>query len=358
MDGKGIGREWSSSRVSMNLFNIQNFNFFVVFTRPGCVSKQQNAPISQLNAINHLAEVYIRSDQLSVAEALLTASSKVELDVVQIPDILTRLGWIYICGNRLDKAEPVLDNALQCFRRFDDKGGQAEILGYLATVYFKTNRLDEAEQVLKSIPDLGLWTKYEIHRLWVLGDLYIIKEELEDAQASLNAAMAECNDFVEHQFSYQQGNILRSMGTLQVKQSRADLAIDKFKEAREFHRKAQWVSEQATDLKRLGEAYGMLEMAEEAEAAFREAEELMESYIEIDLLDCWSNSNAKRLDGVAHARKHSMKITRRWETTVILVSMYIKHDEKDSTYHRNNVNVAKRWQSYRGSKWKRTRSYP
>ncbi|KAF8179411.1 hypothetical protein BJ912DRAFT_1045151 [Pholiota molesta] len=306
------------------------------------IFKQQNTPIKQLNAIDDLAKVYIQSDQLSAAEALLTASSKVELDVIQIAGILTQLGWLYICGDHLDKAKPVLDDALQRFRRFDHKGKQAEVLGYLATVYFKSNRLDEAERALNSIPDLGTWINVEIHRHWALGDLYIVKGDLEDAQASLNAAMAACKDGGEHPLSYQQGNILRSMGTLHVEQSRADLAIDKFKEAREFHRKAQWVSEQATDLKRLGEAYEMLERAEEAEAAFREAEDLMESYIEIDLLDCWSNSNAKRLDGVAHARKHSMKITRRWETTVILVSMYIKHDEKDSTYHRNNVNVTKR----------------
>ncbi|KAF8196928.1 hypothetical protein BJ912DRAFT_1140585 [Pholiota molesta] len=241
------------------------------------IFKQQNDPINQLNAIKNLAEVYIRSDQLSAAEALFAESSKVELDVVQIPFILTQLGWLYICGARFDKAETLLDDALERFQRFDHKDGQAKVLGHLGTVYFKTNQLDEAERALKSIPDLGTWIDHEIHRLWVLGDLYIIKEELEDAQPSLNAAMAECKNGGEFLYSYQQGNILRSMGTLHVKQSRADLAIDKFKEAREFHRKAQWVSEQATDLKRLGEAYEMLERAEEAGAAFREAEELMES---------------------------------------------------------------------------------
>ncbi|KAF8179419.1 hypothetical protein BJ912DRAFT_1045156 [Pholiota molesta] len=247
------------------------------------ISKQQNAPINQLNGIDDLAEVYIRSDQLSVAEALLTAASKVDLDVVQMPDILTRLGRLYICGDRLDKAETHLDDALQHFRRFDEKGGQAKVLGHLGTVYFKTNRLDEAERALNSIPDLGVWTNYEIDRLWVLGDLYIVKGELEDAEASLDAAMAQCQNsgFTR---SYQRGNILRSIGTLHVKRSRADLAIDKFKEAREFHRKAQWVSEQATDLTRLGEAYEMLERAEEAGAAFREVEELMESVREARIL--------------------------------------------------------------------------
>ncbi|KAF8158838.1 hypothetical protein BJ912DRAFT_1069882 [Pholiota molesta] len=248
------------------------------------IQRQQNDSINQLNAINDLAEVYIRSDQLSAAEALLTASSKVDLDAEQIAFILTKLGWLYICGNRLDKAETHLDDALQRCRRFDRKDQQAMVLAHLATIYFKSNRLDKAERALKSIPDqVGHWISSEIHRLWVLGDLYIIKGEFKDAAASLDAALATCQNR-QKSYSYQQGNILRSMGTLHVKQSRADLAIDKFKEAREFHRKAQWVSEQATDLKRLGEAYGMLEMAEEAEAAFREAEELMESVREARVL--------------------------------------------------------------------------
>ncbi|KAF8158837.1 hypothetical protein BJ912DRAFT_1151368 [Pholiota molesta] len=248
------------------------------------IFKQQNAPINQLNGIDDLAEVYIRSDQLSAAEALLTAASKVDLDVEQIPSILTKLGQLYICGNRLDKAETHLDDALQHCRRFDRKDQQAMVLAHLGTIYFKSDRLDEAEQVLKSIPDLGTWTDVKIHRLWALGDLYIIKGDLEDAQASLNAAMAGCKDWGEHPLSYQQGNILRSMGTLHVKRGRVDRAIRAFKRAREFHRKAQWVSEQATDLKRLGEAYKMLERAEEAGAAFREAEDLMESVHEARIL--------------------------------------------------------------------------
>jgi tetratricopeptide (TPR) repeat protein len=248
------------------------------------ISKQQNAPISQLNVINDLADVYIQSDQLSAAEALLTASSKVELDVDHVAITLTKLGWLYICGDRLDKAEPVLDDALQRFRRFNYKSLQAVVLGHLGTVYLKTNRLDKAERVLKSIPDLGIWNEVEIPRLWVLGDLYIVKGELEHAQTSFNAAMAACKNGGEHPFSYHQGNILRSMGTLHVKQNHINLAIDAFMEAHKFHRKAQWVSEQATDLKKIGEVYEMFEMAEEAEDAFREAEELTESIREARIL--------------------------------------------------------------------------
>jgi tetratricopeptide (TPR) repeat protein len=67
------------------------------------------------------------------------------------------------------------------------------------------------------------------------------------------------------------------MGMLQVKRSRVDLAIDKFQEALAFHRKAQWISEQATDFKRLGEVYEMSGIIEDAAAAFKMAEYLVES---------------------------------------------------------------------------------
>ncbi|KAF8196918.1 hypothetical protein BJ912DRAFT_1056011 [Pholiota molesta] len=231
-----LGREMHSGHWAAHILHRTGFR------KPGRLSSSP------------LTEVYIRSDQLSAAEALLTASSKVEMDVEQIPCILTKLA----------------------LPRFDDKAGRPGSRTSRDRI-LQDQSTGRSRAALKSIPDLGTWIDYEIHRLWVLGDLYIIKGELENAAASLDAAMAECKDGGERPFSYQQGNILRSMGTLHVKQSRADLAIDKFKEAREFHRKAQWVSEQATDLKRLGEAYEMLEMAEEAGAAFRDAEELMES---------------------------------------------------------------------------------
>lgn len=240
------------------------------------IAKQQNESINQLISISNLAKVYIQSDQLSAAEALLTASAKIELDVMQIPIILTTLAWLYICADRFDKAEPLLDDALQRFRKFDYKGWQAEVLGYLGTIYLKSDRLDDAERALISIPNLDPWRSITIQQFWVLGDLYIIKGELKDAEASLNAAMALCQNH-GWSWSYQQGNIVRSMGTLHMKRGCVDQAIQAFKRAREFHRKAQWVSEQATDLKQLGEAYKMLERTEEAEAAYKEAEELMES---------------------------------------------------------------------------------
>jgi tetratricopeptide (TPR) repeat protein len=101
-----------------------------------------------------------------------------------------------------------------------------------------------------------------------------LPREIADAQAQLDEAMACAKN---SECSYQQGNILRSMGMLQVKRGRVDLAIDNFQEALAFHRKAQGVSEQATDLKRLGELYTMAGRIEDAAAAFEKAAYLMES---------------------------------------------------------------------------------
>ncbi|KAF8158843.1 hypothetical protein BJ912DRAFT_1104995, partial [Pholiota molesta] len=242
---------------------------------------------------------YIRSDQLSAAEALLTHPPRWILDVEQIAFILTSLDG-------------------------------CRVLGHLATVYFKTNRLDEAEQVLKSIPDLGIW----------IDSKYTDSGPRRPLHHQRRAR--KCGSFIgysngcmqgggERSTSYQQGNILRSMGTLHVKRSRA-ICHRQFKEAREFHRKAQWVSEQATDLKRLGEAYEMLEMAEEAGAHSGRRRSLWRAfYIEIDLLDCWSNSNAKRLDGVfsTYIELGTSKYTQMGDYCHI--SFYIKHDEQGYT---------------------------
>ncbi|KAF9472024.1 hypothetical protein BDN70DRAFT_510042 [Pholiota conissans] len=55
--------------------------------------------------------------------------------------------------------------------------------------------------------------------------------------------------------SYQQGNVLRSLGVVHVRRKEIDRATQLFKEALEFHRKAQWVSEQASDLRHLSVVY-------------------------------------------------------------------------------------------------------
>jgi tetratricopeptide (TPR) repeat protein len=238
------------------------------------IFKQRNNATDHLIVIGHLGKVYIQSDQLSAAQALFTASVDVDLDIIPIADILTTLGWVYICADHLEKAEHVLDQALLLYQKIGVENGQADALAHLGTVYFRSNRLDKAERTLNLIPKLGKWCDIEMRHLWVLGDIYIIKGQLEDAESFLDEAMVQAEDY---ESSYQQGNILRSIGTLNIKRGHVDLAIDKFQEALELHRKAHWVSEQATDLKRLGEAYEMSGRSEDAASAFKMADELMES---------------------------------------------------------------------------------
>ncbi|KAF8168922.1 hypothetical protein BJ912DRAFT_1000776 [Pholiota molesta] len=229
------------------------------------ITKTQNHYANHLGVLDDLGE------------ALLTESINTESDAIQAAYVLATLGWLHICQGRLDKAESGLNDALQRFQEFDDKAWQVKVLAHLGTVYFKSNRLDKVEQVLESIPHLTTRLRsVEIHRLWVLGELYTVQGKFEDAQVSLDAALALCQNR-EYSFSYQQGNILRSCGVLLTKQGHVKLAIPKFEEAREFHRKAQWVSEQATDLDRLGEAYEIIGKIEEANAMIKEAETLMET---------------------------------------------------------------------------------
>ena len=68
--------------------------------------------------------------------------------------------------------------------------------------------------------------------------------------------------------------MLRSMGMLYLEQNEVGAALVKFREALEFHQKAQWISEQITDLKRLAEAYSVQGLSEEEKKAIEEARNL------------------------------------------------------------------------------------
>ncbi|KAF9470055.1 TPR-like protein, partial [Pholiota conissans] len=240
------------------------------------IFKHQKNLTGQLAVVGYLGlgGVYIQLDQLSAAETLLEPYSQMDLDTIHSAYVLTILGWLYICGDHLDKAEHHLNAALHLIQKFKHQFGQANVLAHLGIMYLKSGRFDKAEQAIKSVLNLGTWSNVEMRRLWVLGDLYIIKEQFDDAPTALNSAM---NYAKKSSCTYQQGNIARSLGTLHIKCGATDLAIENFHNALELHRKAQWISEQATDLKRLGEVYEMLGRTEEAAAAFKEAEELMES---------------------------------------------------------------------------------
>ncbi|KAF9477242.1 TPR-like protein [Pholiota conissans] len=241
------------------------------------IFKHQKDLINQLSVLADLGEVYIQLDQLSAAETLFKPYGQIILNTIQLGSVLTTLGWLYTCGDFLGKARHHLIAALRLYQKFKYQLGQANVLTHLGIMYLKLHQYDDAEKVVQFIPNLGGWLETEMRRLWVLGDLYVIKEQFDDAQSTLNSAM----DYAEKSLcTYQQGNIARSLGTLYIKRGDTDLAIEKFQHALELHRKAQWVSEQATDLERLGEVYKMLKRTEEAAAAFKEAEELMKSVLE------------------------------------------------------------------------------
>ncbi|KAF9477248.1 TPR-like protein [Pholiota conissans] len=238
------------------------------------IFKHQNSLISQLSVVHILGEVYIQLDQLSAAETLLESYSQTDLGTVYSGHVLTALGWLYTCGDCFDIAEHHLNTALQLFQKLKHWPGKANVLAHLGIIYLKLGQFDKAEQMVKFVLILGATCDVEMRRLWVLGDLYIIKKQFDDAQTALNSAMANAKKAI---CTYQQGNIVRSLGIFHIKRGHVDRAIRAFKQALTFHRAAQWVSEQATDFIQLGEAYKMLGRSEEAAAAFKEADELMES---------------------------------------------------------------------------------
>ncbi|KAF9477238.1 TPR-like protein [Pholiota conissans] len=235
--------------------------------------RQDDLP-SQLELATDLGRVYIQMDQLRAAELLLTGYSTVDLDVIERAKLLTALGWLYICGDCLSKAEHHLRGAQQLFENCRTGFGRANVLTLLAMVSLKSHRLDEAERLARSVQDLGIYEHAETRRLWVLGEIYIMKKQFSKAEASLNSAMVAAKD---DRCTYQQGNIIRSLGVLHIKRGRPGRAIRAFKRALTLHRIAIWVLEQVSDLKCLGEVYEMMGQLNDAEAIFGEAEELMNS---------------------------------------------------------------------------------
>ncbi|KAF9470386.1 TPR-like protein, partial [Pholiota conissans] len=169
--------------------------------------KHQKNLTNQQLVVDDLGKVYIQLDQLSAAETLLVPYGQMDSNTLYSGPVLTTLGWLYICGDHLDKAEHYLNAALQLFQKFKDQWGQAIVLAHLGIMYLKSGRFDEAEEVAQSIPNLGTWWNVEMRRLWVLGDLYIIKEQFDDAQTALNSAMDNAKKIP---CTYQQGNIARS----------------------------------------------------------------------------------------------------------------------------------------------------
>ncbi|KAF9477174.1 TPR-like protein [Pholiota conissans] len=212
------------------------------------ILKHQKDPTNQLLVVSDLGTVYIQLDQLSAAETLFKPYSQIDQGIFHAGPLLISLGWLYTCGDCLDKAKDHLHAALQVYQKFKDSWGQAIVLAHLGIMYLKSGQFDEAEQAVKSVLKLDC----------------------------INSAMDAAKKDI---CTYQQGNIARSLGTLHIKQCAIDLAIENFHNALKLHRKAQWISEQATDLKRLGEVYEMMGRSEEAAMAFQEADELMESVV-------------------------------------------------------------------------------
>ncbi|KAF9474427.1 TPR-like protein [Pholiota conissans] len=236
------------------------------------IYKQINDSIGELNTANNLGSIYIQQDRLSSAVTILTTAIGVAPEIIQKAMLVFTLGRAYLCGNHLEKAEAIFEDARRMFEKFKNIIWQADILSQAASINLERNRIDEAERKLESILNLGVWKDVEMKRLCMLGNIYIRKGRLDDAESSLKAALAFAQ---EEKCSYQQGNIFRSVGSLRVEQGCIDEAVQAYREAFKLHCKAQWISEQATDMKQLAKAYELKGNVDEAQTAYKDAEKLM-----------------------------------------------------------------------------------
>ncbi|KAF9482889.1 TPR-like protein [Pholiota conissans] len=218
----------------------------------------------ELAAVNLLSCIDIQQDRIDDAKERLSKYT-------DKPSALSNLGWAYVRENQLDSARSALEKTLQLFRDSGDTEGQADVLAELAIVYFKNGEVAEAERKLLHIPEFGIHIGIEMRRLCTLGEVYIQQKRFAEAKQTLDSALKFSK---RSHSSYQQGNVLRNMGMLYLEQKEVGAALVKFREALLFHQKAQWISEQITDLKRLAEAYSVQGLSEEEKNAIDEASNL------------------------------------------------------------------------------------
>ncbi|KAF9470162.1 TPR-like protein, partial [Pholiota conissans] len=99
------------------------------------IFKHRKQFTDQLLVVEMLGKVYIQLDQLSAAETLLKPYHSMDSNTINPGYVLTTLGWLHTCGDRLDKAKHYLNAALQLHQKFKNRLGQANVFAHLGIMY-------------------------------------------------------------------------------------------------------------------------------------------------------------------------------------------------------------------------------
>ncbi|KAF9483672.1 TPR-like protein [Pholiota conissans] len=249
-----------------------------------------------------LGHIRIREDRLAEAKDILKKAVKKKAAYSVTPDL--RLGWCYLRQNKLDKAEKIFNDLQKRCKSLRFWEEEHEALGYQGVIHLRKGNLDAAEAVLKESRNRGLLLYAEIDVLQVLGDVYVEKGQLQDAEDILSHAM-RLQKHIDSAFG--QGNVLRSLGDVHARRGKFVEAMSAYEGARAFHRAAHWLSEEVEDVERIAFLQRELGNRRAAEEALSETFPLFKD----DTTDDLDTSDKFQLGIRKHTgdNEHKMNIT-------------------------------------------------
>ncbi|KAI0058172.1 TPR-like protein [Artomyces pyxidatus] len=195
-------------------------------------------------------------------------------DIKQQAIDLFSIGRVYRFQSKLDEAQEVLKQAMDCYAQVDNTLGRAYCLNELACIYRPIGKLSEAKEALEEA--LKLHEKNndplgQANDLQSLGELYLQLGDLDSAELNLNSALKlhiQVDDILGQAYD------LHYIGSVYKHQSQLDKAESMTKEAQMLHIKSNDLLGQGNDLSQLGQIYSLQSQYDKAKKMWDEALEI------------------------------------------------------------------------------------
>ncbi|MBK6653500.1 tetratricopeptide repeat protein [Zoogloea sp.] len=217
------------------------------------------------------------SQRLGVWQQLTEAGrddARARLDIHGEANTLKALGDLQLRNDRLDDARKAYENALELYRKVEDRLGEANTLRALGDLHLRNARLDDARKAYENA--LELYRKVdarlgEANTLQALGDLHLRNARLDDARKAYENAL-ELFRKVEDRLG--EANTLKALGDLHLRNDRLDDARKAYENALELYRKVDARLGEANTLKALGDLHLRNDRLDDARKAYENALEL------------------------------------------------------------------------------------
>jgi len=204
----------------------------------------------------------IPSEMTNIREALMLAFSVTPTQSLTFEAAIAYTNWTRFIGHATDEIMTLAINTPAT-----SQATQADCLYCVSNVYIMQDKLQEAEASLTAAlagHQIAHTVLGEAYDRQTLGDLYIRQDKLEEAEKSLTAALAG------HQATHDmigEANVRQILGYLYMKQNRLQEAETFLIAALAGYQAAHSVLGEANDRQRLGNLYMMQGRLEEAETS-------------------------------------------------------------------------------------------